>query len=112
MDLSRRALPKMARSKLVKLEADEEEQTDMRRSKEESESSQPAQTLHLATGSSIGVFGAKRLTLRAALKGVRRRCTPPSNAPAESPEGGPGESDLLERPHTMCGLDRKRSRRA
>jgi hypothetical protein len=52
----------------------------MRRGKEESESSQPAQTLHLATGSSNGLFGAKRLTLRAALKGGRRRCTPPSNA--------------------------------
>jgi hypothetical protein len=83
----------------------------MRRGKEESESSQPAQTLHLATGSSNGLFGAKRLTLRAALKGVRRRCTPPSNALAKSPGGGPGESDSLERPHTTCGLDRKRSRR-
>ena len=28
-----------------------------------------------------------------------------------SPGGGPGESDPLERPHTMCGLDRKRSRK-
>jgi len=26
------------------------------------------------------------------------------------PEGGPGESDSLARPHTMCGLDRTRSR--
>ena len=28
-----------------------------------------------------------------------------------SPGGGPGESDPLERPHTMCGPDRKRSRK-
>ena len=27
------------------------------------------------------------------------------------PRGGPGESNLLERPHRMCGLDRKRSRK-